>query len=183
MTAITRRRLLAFGGLAIVAAAGAGAATAATVRPTVTTIVPPAVPSSTSPPPPAQLVAVRTHEQELIATLTAAIAADPQSNPLLPDLRADHLAHLQAINAALGPAEQGAAGPSPTVSTAASGLASSAPPTPPAGTPAPDLAALRAAEGRAQLLAANASAALSGATAVLLASISACEAGHVELLT
>jgi hypothetical protein len=184
MTAITRRRLLALGGLAIVGAAGAGAVTAQALRRTVRTIAPKAVRSPAGPPPPAQLVAVQTHEQQLIAALTAAITADPQSNPLLPNLRADHLAHLQAIVAVLSPAAQSAGGPSPAASTSQSAPASSAPANE-SSTPAsaPDLATLRAAEGRAQLLAASASAALSGADAVLLASISACEAGHVELLT
>lgn len=183
MTAITRRRLLALGGLAIVAAAGAGATTAATLRRTVRSIAPTPVPSPSSSAPPAQLVAVLAHEQGLIAALTAAISADPQPNPLLPNLRDDHVAHVQAIRAALGPNDAITAGTDVTSALTPTGPAASARPTGSTSAAPPDRATLRAAEGQAQSLAASASAALSGADAVLLASISACEAGHVELLT
>jgi hypothetical protein len=183
MTVITRRRLLAFGGLAIVVGAGAGATTATTVRRTVRSIAPTAAGSPTAPRPPAQLVAVLAHEQGLIATLTAAISADPQSNPLLPNIRDDHLAHVQAIRAALGAMGEIAAADSPPSSPASTSSISSTSSSVPTSTPAPDLVAMREAEVRAQQLAATASAGLTGADAVLLASVSACEAGHVELLT
>ena len=102
-------------------------------------------------------------ELALVADLDAALrrGAGPAT---LPAVRADHAAHVAALHSALA----GYSAPSSTP--------------PPSGTPTPTLAQLRAAEVAAARAAATESAALTGADAALLASISACEATHDELL-
>jgi len=101
-------------------------------------------------------------ERQLIAGATAARATQP-SDPVLAALVTDHQAHLAAIEAAIG-------------------SSSPMPASTPTATP-PTASQLTASEQSAHDAAAAGSATLSGAAAVLLASIAACEAGHVELLS
>jgi hypothetical protein len=165
MILIGRRRLFAL--VAIVGAASAGAIVAAATDRAASSG------SNTTPdvtrpnPPPPELTRLLAQERALVAGLAATIAGDPQRAVLLTNIHDDHLAHIQSIDAALGSAASTAT---------ADGL-----PSQPVATWS--LAQLRDAEQLAQQAAAGASASLSGATAVVLASISACEAGHVVLLT
>ncbi len=158
---VTRRGLL-LSGAAVVVAAGAGAGAAALA------------PRDEPPPPPvppADLVAALAAEQALLAGLDAAVARDASLTSLAGALRADHVAHAQALRALL-----------PAPSTAPSIPPSNPRPaaTPAAGTL--DRAGLRSAEQLAAGQAAARAARLDGTAAVLLASIAACEAGHAELL-
>jgi hypothetical protein len=112
-------------------------------------------------------------EQRLLAGVDAALAAGsagsggPTDTGVLRQIRADHLAHLTALRGAL---PRGATQPTPGNSVSPSGSAS--------GT-----ATLRAAESAAAQAAAARANQADGALAPLLASIAACEASHVELLT
>jgi hypothetical protein len=154
---ITRRRLLA--GAVVLASGAAGVAIG--LRPT-------ARPGPQLPLRPPLLQAALDRERALISGLDQAAGADPALGRLLAPLRADHLAHAQAIEASL--TGYAAATPSRTVTTSAG------------PEQAPTLAALRAAERAAGQAASTDSAALTGELAVLLGSIAACEAAHVELL-
>jgi len=109
---------------------------------------------------PQNLVDAVQREQILIATIDASVSADPAKRVRLAPLRADHVAHLDAVQALL--------------TRAAPGATHSRPPAPAADL----LTAVRA----AQASGAAAAAATTGALAALLASISACEAGHAVLL-
>lgn len=102
-------------------------------------------------------------EVALVADLDAALRRGAGPAAALRAVRADHAAHAAALRSTL------AAYPAPA-------------PTPSTATPSPTLARLRAAELAAAHAAAAESAALTGADAALLASISACEATHGELL-
>ena len=84
--------------------------------------------------------------------------------------RADHVAHLRALDALVA-----GYGPAAKATPAASSSRV------PAGTPR-TRAQLRAAEQQAASAAARRADALSGARAALLASIAACEATHADLL-
>ncbi len=163
---ISRRRLLARAGLAgvgILGVAGAGGAVAALAdlparsgpRPEVTAGPTPSPTAST----PTELDAALARERVLLAAATAAQEADP-SHPLLAEVAADHRAHAEALAGLIGTA------------------VGSAPP--PAVTPTVE--AIVTAEQAAASACATAAGTVTGAGAVLLASISACEAGHVELL-
>ncbi len=155
MGLITRRRLLGLGlGVGtVVAAGGAGLAVGATRHRH--------VPRET---PPASLVAALAREQQLLASLDAAITAGATT---LAPIRADHEAHRAALQALV----DRATAPRPTATSS------------PTATTAPNPADLLAAEKAAQSAAATASAQASGALAALFASISACEASHVVLLS
>jgi hypothetical protein len=169
MSPMTRRQLfglLGIAGVAVLGAAGVGSAVAALAdrpgRDQPSAISPSPAPDATNAPP-AELVAALQREQQLLATIAAMTAAGP-ATALLPQLAADHQAHSVALLAAMGRPQ--APLPSP------SGPA-----------PAHTTDQLKAAEQAAQLAAVTAAATLPATTAVLLASIAACEAGHVELLS
>lgn len=167
MSGISRRHLLAATGLtgaALLAAAGIGSAVAALAdlprrsRDEVPALAPSATPGLTGP---SQLVMALARERELLANLAAAQRAQP-GQVVLANLADDHRAHAQALATAIGAAP---------------------PMDPTAAAIAPSIDQLKAAEQSAHDAAATDSASLRGADAVLLASIAACEAGHVELLT
>jgi hypothetical protein len=123
-------------------------------------------------PPPAVLVAALAAERALLTSLDVSLAASPSSRELLTQLRTDHLAHEQALLAAIAQASDPDARPSP-----------SATPTTPITRPQPlTTARLRSAEQLASGQAADRAAQLTGRNATLLASIAACEATHAELL-
>ncbi len=156
---ITRRHLLAAG--VVLAAGGAGAAVGLR-RPIGHHDAAPKQP-------PPQLTGALSREQDLIAAIHLAVQHDPTLRGRLDQVEADHTAHAAALESAI-------AGVSPAGQTASSQTS------PPSAAP-PSLARLRAAELRAARLAAAESGALSGAHAALLASISAAESTHAELLT
>ena len=127
--------------------------------------------SSSHPPPPAPraLLAAISAERVLIADLTATTGGTPPVRRIIVRAHADHAAHLAALvqlREAFGPSP-GSRSPSPSPSLR--------------GTPR-TLAQLRAAEAQASAAAARHAAQLDGGLAALLASISACEASHAELL-
>src|SRR4051812_39744070 len=142
------------GGLAVVAGAGAGVG-AESLRDDS-----PPLP----PPPPAVLVQAAAAERALIADLTATTGGAPDVRLVIEQARADHQAHLAALDGLLAAYRK----PSATAS-------------PPAGTPRSQ-AQLRAAEVSAAAAAARRATGLTGARAALLASISACESTHAQLL-
>jgi hypothetical protein len=146
------RRALLGAGV-VVAAGGIGAAVAA-LQPRRRPPAPPA--------PPRQLSEALAREQSLVAGLDAALPARPE----LRQVRDDHAAHAAALRQAI------ARYPAPASSPISVG-----PPPAAAAT-----AQLRAAELTAAKAAAAESAALAGAEAALLASISASETTHAELL-
>ena len=114
---------------------------------------------------PAELVAARDAERALIAAIDASLAHEATLRTHLAPIRADHSAHLAALEAAIG------AYPTPAAMPA---VARAAP---------LDRAGLRAAERTAAAHGAQRAAVLTGRSATLLASIAACEASHAELLT
>ena len=146
------RRALLGTGL-VVAAGGIGAAVAG-LQPRRRPPAPPAAPR--------QLSDALAREQSLVANVDAALDARPE----LRQVRDDHAAHAAALRQAIT-----------RYPAAAPPLVRAAPP-PAAGT----TAQLRAGELAAARAAAAESAALTGADAALLASISASEATHAELL-
>src|SRR5690242_18311429 len=154
----SRRGFLVVGGLAAVAAAG-GAWWAASDDGTTSASVPTALV--------AELHAARTAEDELIATLDAALKHAGGHGSALRQLHADHKAHAKAIAALVA-----------DVLYPATPSASSAPLERPSGRVA--VAAVRTAEMHASRVAAQRAAKLTGEAAVLLASIAACEATHAE---
>jgi hypothetical protein len=158
---ITRRQLIAAG---VVIVAGGGGAAAGWFRPVGHDRVIAAVP-------PPGLTAALTRERELLAALALALRTDPALRTRLGQVHADHAAHAVALQSAIQ-AHQSTAPSTPTATATI--------------TPAPaetsSLAQLRAAELSAAHLAAAESSALTGADAALLASISACESTHAELL-
>jgi hypothetical protein len=113
--------------------------------------------------PPAPLRQALERELALVAGLDSALRRGAGSTAALQAVRADHVAHAAALRSTL------AAYPAPTPAT-------------PRPTPTPTQSGLRAAELVAARAAAAESAALTGADAALLASISACEATHGQLL-
>ena len=156
----TRRAFLVGSGLAVLGAGGGVAVGLLVDR----------SPEDVDVPSPRTLVAAASAERVLLAQVDAALANDAALGPLLRQVRADHVAHLAAITAAMTLAIGGA--PPSTTST----------------TPAPLPAAfghveLRAAEAAAGSAAAQRALSLSGDNAAMLASISACEATHAELLS
>jgi hypothetical protein len=155
-TGPSRRGFLVGGAVAMVAGAGGGIAGAA-LQPA------PRQPPATVP---AVLAAALAAEHELVAALSA--GGPPAISATLAQLATDHREHASALQALIGPG-RGVTEPAPTA----------APPG-----PAPlTVAQLKAAEQRAATRAARHAGGLTGRGAVLLASISACEASHVELLS
>jgi hypothetical protein len=119
-------------------------------------------------PDPQTLLAAARAERELMGSLDAELAGQSSPRPLLRQVRADHAAHLAALTAAVAAANGGAPSGSPTA------------PPPPSTAPGRD--ALRQAEVAAAGAAARRALVVTGRDAALLASISACEATHAELL-
>lgn len=117
---------------------------------------------------PTELAGALARELSLVANLEATLRHDPSRAVELRAARDDHAAHATALRSAIS------AYPTPSMSS-----------TPPASGPpaAPTIAQLHAAELAAARSAAAESSALTGADAALLASISACEATHAELIT
>jgi len=135
---------------------------------------PDAGPTPTRPsPPPDPQAADLAAERRLLAAYDATVRRHPTLRPRLAPLRADHAAHVAALEAILGLTPS----PVPTGGTAPTVPAPAVP-----GTPAGALAALRAAERGAA--AARTAACLTAAAdrAPVLASIAACEATHEVLL-
>lgn len=166
----SRRRMLAtFGiaGITVVSAGGIGSVVAALshlpARQRTEGLT--SIGASARATPPAALVRALAREQQLIAQATRALTTQP-GDPILSALIADHKAHAAAIEAAIATAS-----PSPAETAV--------------GTPttAVTTAQLKTSEQSAHDAAAADSATVHGAPAVLLASIAACEAGHVELLS
>lgn len=156
ISAKSRRRFLLGSAAAIVAAGGGGAAAALLhSRPAQTPELAPQTPTL--------LLAAVAAEEDLIAAIDAAGNA-----AALAHLRADHVAHREALLGAVRLARRGSASPTPT--------SSSAP------VPRLTLTQLGEAEAAAATAAAATASKLLGADAALLASISACEASHAELL-
>jgi hypothetical protein len=121
------------------------------------------------PPGPDPLEPVRSQAQDLLDRYEAALAAEPSLAARLTPLRDAHRAHLAELTRVIGtPA------PSARPSAAAS--------TPAGSDPAGTLAALRTAEENARAAAAAVCLAVPAARAVLVASIAACRATHVEVL-
>lgn len=115
-------------------------------------------------------------ERDLLATVAAALKhAHGAHRAALQTLRADHTAHLRAIDAAVADALY----PTAPSSTASPSAQHASPP--PSGKVR--IAEVRAGEQKAASAAAARAAALTGRDAALLASIAACEATHAELLS
>ncbi|WP_375485362.1 hypothetical protein [uncultured Jatrophihabitans sp.] len=120
-------------------------------------------------PAPRDLVAALATELDLLALATAAVRRDAALRATANILVRDHSAHVRALRSAL------AAYDVPRRSAAASPSASGVP-------SAPSQAQVRATERAAAATAATRAGRLTGTAATLLASISACEATHGELL-
>ncbi|MCW2494796.1 hypothetical protein [Jatrophihabitans sp.] len=162
-TPATSRRGFVIGGLASVLLAGGAGATVAMLRPL-------SRHRATPKQPPAALTAAAAVEAVLLRDLDRAIAAAPANGTVLRQLRADHAAHLAGLTAAIRVAVFDGTTPAPSASS-----------TPPLA-PLRSTAQLRAAETAAARAAAAGALTLTGDDAALLASISACEASHAELL-
>jgi hypothetical protein len=157
---------------------------------------PPSPGATTSAPLPDPQGADLADERALLAQYDATLSRHRTLATRLAPLRSDHLAHVRALEHALGlePAADPTGRTSPTSSTSGAGGAGSAGgptgdsgspavPTVPAS-PAAALAALRTAERTARAhRSAAALAAASSDRAALLASIAACEASHGLVLT
>ena len=152
------------GSAGVIAAAAAGGALVALVRPDPVSGHPPGAPD--------WLPAALAREEQLLDGLDAAIRADPTLRVRLAPLRADHTAHLQVLQDV-----SSRYGPTPAKSKSSGSSAPTSVPAPTAvlGVRRAELAASRA----------TAAAALTavGGNAGLLASIAACEATHVAVLT
>lgn len=162
----SRRGFLIAGGIAVVGATGGGIALgrAAGKSDSATLVAHP----------PAELAAAAEAERALIALAEGAAAGvHGRRQSELGMVRANHAAHLAALEALIDDAVYPAVLPSTSTSRSASSP-------PPAGV---NRTAVRAAERRAAATAAARAARLSGRTAVLLASIAAAEAAHAELLS
>jgi hypothetical protein len=173
MRTVTRRGL--FGGALAVVAAGIGGSLG--------WVTAPSKPVAQPPPPPRApvLEAEWLRERELVERLDATIAAGPTLAAPLPVLRTDHADHADALAALL----QAAGVPLPTGSSvSASSSASSAAGGTVDAVPAAftTVAELSAAETAAARGAAQASLEQTGTAAATLASMAACEAGHLVLL-
>jgi len=157
---LSRRYLLGAGVVLAAGGVGAGIAGISSVR----------RPAAAATEVPTQLHGALAREQALVAGLETALRRNTGAIPAvaLRAARDDHAAHAAALSSAIS------AHPGPSSS-------STPPPSPPAA--APTIAQLRAAELAAAGAAAAESSALAGPDAALLASISACEATHAELLT
>lgn len=116
--------------------------------------------------PPADLVAALSAESVLIAAIDATTGGAASVRSALRQVRADHVAHHVALEAAVDAYPS----PPPRAAPVSSGAAE-----------ALDVAGLRHAEERASARATTRAARLAGSDATLLASIAACEASHAEL--
>jgi hypothetical protein len=183
MPPISRRRLLAGTGFAVagaLAAAGIGSAVAAiTGLPKRDDPGRSAGGSTKSgpngPAPAAELASALARERALLTQLAGLIAATLPTDPgqsVLTVIRADHQAHADTISALI---TESGAHPAPASTSTGSPSGS-------AGSPAATLASHKVAEQAASDAAAADAVRAHGAAAVLLASIAACEAGHVELI-
>jgi hypothetical protein len=152
----TTRRAVLVGGLAALAGAAGGVA-AGVVRPLHA--------GHANEQPPQELLAALGSEQLLLSRIDAAARHDAALGRQLAGIRADHQAHVAAIQAALR------------------SYAAVAPAAPPQVRTPPNRAQLAAAERAAGTTLAQRASALTGRSAVLLASIAACEASHAEVLT
>jgi hypothetical protein len=128
---------------------------------------------------PPELVAAAASESRLLSAIDGALAHDPPLRSLLAGVRADHVAHQAVLRAALARYASTPANASPS--------ATIAPPQPepqPQPGPQPHLSRVRvrALELQAAATASRYARALSGPDSAVLASISACEASHAELL-
>lgn len=155
----SRRAFLAAGALTVVVGAAGGA---------VAEVLRDGTPVRGTPRAPDALRVAVTAEQERIGALDAALSgagAAPGSTAaaLLMAIRANHVAHEQALRSLLPQPQAGAA--------------------PPFAGPAPSRASLAAAEAAAGRAAAAAALGLTGGAAALLASIAACEAAHAQVLS
>ncbi|HEY7007800.1 MAG TPA: hypothetical protein VH395_02600 [Jatrophihabitantaceae bacterium] len=168
---VSRRGVLIGGGIAVLAAAGGGIALGVATEPAA------GEHPSTAARIPAELAAAVAAETALIAHVDSALGtARPHVRRALREIRADHVAHLAALRAAIADDVYPLTTPSASASGSVSG---SVPPPSPAPVPTPDV---RAGELRASRAAAARAARLSGRDAALLASIAASEACHAELL-
>lgn len=155
--------------------------------------------ASSSPPnvAPAQALAARAADDEraLLAAYDAAIAAQPDLEPTLAPLRADHAAHLVGLvpgapTTPAGPADPAAgtsATPTPAPSSPSFATGEGTPAGSSAGSPAQSpralaLAALAAKERAAAAARVDDAMSAQGSLARLLASIGGCEASHASLL-
>ena len=155
----SRRRFLIGSGAAVLLAGGIGTVAAVATEKSSGT--------ATAPNPPADLIAAASAERALIAAVDRAISGRSAPAARLALIRSDHVAHLQALEAAVALVHSS---PSPV-------------PTSAGGSPTPISAAqLARLEAGAAKTAAGIAARLTGNDATLLASIAACEACHVELL-
>lgn len=154
---VSRRGLL-LGGAAVIVAGGGGVAAGA-LRPLAR--------HERSGRPPAELVAALAAERALIAAIDATTGGDVSVRTALHQIRADHVAHHVALQAAVDAYPQPPAGAGPSRSGPVDAL---------------DVAGLRGAEQRACARATTRASRLAGPDAALLASIAACEASHVVLL-
>ena len=159
------RRWFLAGGVAAVVGAGAGVG--------VGFLQPESAPKPN--PAPAELTDALAAERELLTLAAVALGRDPSLRADVAALRSDHTAHLRALQSAIASYD--------TSPTPSSTTASSTTPTPSSAPTSPVRAQLRAAERAAATAAAARAERLTGSTAVLLASISACESTHAELLT
>lgn len=159
----SRRAFLIGSGAAVVLGAGGGVAVGA---------LEPGPHRDLPPEPPAVLVAALAAEQALIASIKASTGGGATVQAKLALVAADHLKHATVLQALI---EETGAAPQPAVPSGSPGDTQPATPQP--------LAQLVTAEQSASAAAAKWAAALSGRDATLLASIAACEATHVELLS
>jgi hypothetical protein len=128
-------------------------------------------PRSAPPPaPPSVLVAALAAENALVRDLDATTGGDAAVRRIIVSARADHAAHAQALRGLLAAHPHAASTASTSTAPAPRGTARTR-------------AQLRAAEQHAAAQAGARAAAARGEVAALLASIAACEATHVELLS
>jgi hypothetical protein len=155
---------------------------APSTRTTATPASPPAAPATTTDAPARATLAdptaqaAATSERALVAAYDDAMGAHPDLATALGAFRADHAAHLKALNPdlVLSPAPA----PMPT-STASPTVPASPPASPPAATV---LATLNDLETRAAAARLGDMATATGSLAALLASIGGCEAAHAATL-
>jgi len=153
---VSRRGLL-LGGAAVVLAGGGGIAVGA---------LRPLAHHQPTRRPPADLVAAVAAERALIGAIDATTGGNASVRTALHQIRADHVAHHAALQAAVDGYPQSPAGAESSSSRPVEAL---------------DVAGLRGAEQRASARATTRAARLAGKNATLLASIAACEATHAEL--
>jgi hypothetical protein len=163
----SRRGFLIGSGAVVVVGAGAGAVVGAALASDKFGVLTPRAKQASR-----ELTAAAAAERALMATVDDAVTtAQARHKRVLQAIRADHAAHLAAIEAAIADEIH------PAASVSASPSVSVAPPVP-AGT-----SDLRSGESRAARAAAARALRMSGRDAVLLASIAASEAEHAVVLT